>query len=396
MDALLEHLRPYLSPIVTGCMAFPVVAALITVPFLIINYRRYGGIALMRVMVVYSMVLYSMCAFLLIILPLPSREAVAAMEAKPVNWVPFNALRVGLKKAGFSLQELSTWLDGQRWRVFLTSSDLFQILANVLMQIPLGFYLRYYFRCSWWQTLLLGLGVSLFYELTQLSGLFFLYPKPYRCADVDDLITNTLGAMVGYCLTPLAQLVLPTREEIDRISYDKGHRITLLRRLLAMALDWLLVGVAATVASRCFHHPDRGWMSAFSGWMLVLSLVYFLLLQRWCHGQTAGKALLKIRVVQLDGHTPPTLGQLTIRFTFIYLLTPAMLVVNIVALLLLVQMMATTDLTLWVLLPCAGVLVGTLCFLLRSFRKWGMLPHGHYSRTTIVTTGCTGHGGGQR
>lgn len=50
--------------------------------------------------------------------------------------------------------------------------------------------------------MMLTLGLSLVFELTQLSGLFGLYPRPYRLADVDDLMTNTLGGMVGYWLRP--------------------------------------------------------------------------------------------------------------------------------------------------------------------------------------------------
>lgn len=109
------------------------------------------------------------------------------------------------------------------------------------MQIPLGVYLRYYFRCNARKTLVIGLCVSLFYELTQLSGLFFFYPQPYRFADVDDLIANTLGAMIGYWVSPLLFRILPTRDEIERISYDKGSRITLMRRAIAAVIDILLV-----------------------------------------------------------------------------------------------------------------------------------------------------------
>lgn len=45
---------------------------------------------------------------------------------------------------------------------------------------------------------LLGLGVSLFIEIAQLTALFGLYPCPYRNFDVDDLILNALGVMAGF------------------------------------------------------------------------------------------------------------------------------------------------------------------------------------------------------
>ena len=38
--------------------------------------------------------------------------------------------------------------------------DMFPFAANVVMLMPLGFYLRYYFRLSLRTTVLIGLGAS--------------------------------------------------------------------------------------------------------------------------------------------------------------------------------------------------------------------------------------------
>lgn len=51
---------------------------------------------------------------------------------------------------------------------------------NVVMLVPLGVFLRYAHRLRFLPTVLLGFGVSLFFELTQLTGLWFVYPCPYR------------------------------------------------------------------------------------------------------------------------------------------------------------------------------------------------------------------------
>jgi glycopeptide antibiotics resistance protein len=40
--------------------------------------------------------------------------------------------------------------------------------------------------------------LSLFYETSQLTALFGIYPGPYRFADVEDLICNTLGGAAGW------------------------------------------------------------------------------------------------------------------------------------------------------------------------------------------------------
>lgn len=84
--------------------------------------------------------------------------------------------------------------------------------------------------------------IVIIFELTQLSGLYFIYPRSYRLADVNDLINNTVGGMVGYWLTPLFTFLLPTREEIDATSYEKGQTVSLLRRFFAWGIDWLVIG----------------------------------------------------------------------------------------------------------------------------------------------------------
>ena len=151
-------MNSYMTSILTACVIFPLVAAVFTLPFVIIHYRRYGGIPVIRVMIVYSFILYSMCALFLTVLPLPKISAVEAMKPKPVGLVPFQDLTEALEKAGFVLNDLSSFLNIAHWRRLISSFELFQIVANIVTQIPLGIYLRYYFRCSWKKTLLIGFG----------------------------------------------------------------------------------------------------------------------------------------------------------------------------------------------------------------------------------------------
>ncbi len=55
-----------------------------------------------------------------------------------------------MRESGFVLSEPSTW------RGLIVNKDLFVIAANVVMTIPLGIYLRYYFRCSFRKTVLIA------------------------------------------------------------------------------------------------------------------------------------------------------------------------------------------------------------------------------------------------
>lgn len=73
-------------------------------------------------------------------------------------------------------------------------SYLKNTFLNLLLFLPLGFFLPLLwpgFR-SWKRTFLLSFGTSLTIELLQLFS--------FRCTDIDDLIVNTLGAVLGFLL----------------------------------------------------------------------------------------------------------------------------------------------------------------------------------------------------
>ncbi len=74
-------------------------------------------------------------------------------------------------------------------------SYLKNTILNILLFMPLGFFLPAMDPAcrSPRRILLAGLGLSLFIEVLQIFT--------YRLTDVDDLLTNALGAFLGYALT---------------------------------------------------------------------------------------------------------------------------------------------------------------------------------------------------
>nr|WP_042195891.1 VanZ family protein [Kibdelosporangium sp. MJ126-NF4]CEL22289.1 Glycopeptide antibiotics resistance protein [Kibdelosporangium sp. MJ126-NF4]CTQ93071.1 Glycopeptide antibiotics resistance protein [Kibdelosporangium sp. MJ126-NF4] len=85
-----------------------------------------------------------------------------------------------------------------------------QVFLNVLLFVPLGFFARMLWRRSARQAVLIGFAVSLLIEVTQLSGNFGTAPFVYRIFDVDDLMTNTFGALTGYLLAnAISQVRVP-------------------------------------------------------------------------------------------------------------------------------------------------------------------------------------------
>lgn len=75
-------------------------------------------------------------------------------------------------------------------------------ILNIFLFIPLGFLCPLMSKTleRAGNTFFIGLGLSLFIEIVQLFTL-------YRATDIDDLITNVIGAMIGYlCFRLIAKL----------------------------------------------------------------------------------------------------------------------------------------------------------------------------------------------
>ncbi len=146
--------------------------------------------------------------------------------------------------------------------------------------MPLGCYLRYYFKCSTKKALGISFGFTLFFELTQLSGLYGFYSRPYRVCDVDDLILNTLGSMIGFYLTGFVMNILPKRETIDAKAIEKGKSITAVRRIFAKCIDLMIVcigSIGIRVCDENFESPSR-WRVLFrhilyTVWIICISIV---------------------------------------------------------------------------------------------------------------------------
>ncbi len=375
----------YAEPIFGAILVFPLIAALFTVPFIIVNYRKFGGIAVMRVMIVYSFILYSMCTFLLTVLPLPDPAEVARMAPHPIGWIPYRSLHKAMLESGLSLANPSSLADLGAWKRFLTCSDMFQVLANIAMLVPLGFYLRYYFRLSFKKTVLIGFCASLFFELTQLSGLYGIYPQPYRFTEMDDLINNTLGAALGYGLTPLVAAFLPTRDEIDRLSYLKGGRITLSRKLFALFIDAVLFGVLSFGVFFLPVIPEGIYRPLTVAMLFVL---YFGVLPVLIGGRTLGQATLKLRTRDESKTALATFTQLLLRNLLLFCIEPMALFLCFELALALISVLFWAETELWLRVVGAVLSLVPIIAVFATFmyvqREYDVFPHAHFSHTVVI------------
>lgn len=271
----------YMLSIKTALFIFPFISFLFTIPFILRWYHKYGSIHPLRVIVVYSFIFYLLTIYFLVILPLPDRNEVLKPTSSMMRLVPFTFVSDFLKETSLNITQPTTYIKS------LMESCFYVVLFNILMTIPFGMYLRYYFKYSFKKTFIITFLLSLFFEVTQLTGLYFIYPYPYRLFDVDDLILNTLGGLLGYFLMGVVRKYLPTREFIDKNSLEIGREVSPLRRITVFFLDVFLY-ICFVLIGFLFFHYKYTW--------LVIFVIYYIFYPFIKNGKTLGSGFLNVRV----------------------------------------------------------------------------------------------------
>ena len=177
MGAVKHFLGNYSENFAAALILWPLASLALTLPILAYLYHRDGRLRFGSVAGTYLTVLYVVGIGCFTLYPLPSGDAGPGITwGVAPNFNPLNFANDIAK-------------DGLR--------AVFQLAFNVVFFMPLGFIGGRLLRLRFATTVLLGLAASVLVETAQLTGLFGLYPYAYRCCDVDDVLTNTLGAALG-------------------------------------------------------------------------------------------------------------------------------------------------------------------------------------------------------
>ena len=277
-------------------LLFLALSPVLVAPFLAVVYRRYrypapGPTALAVGTGVYACSLVAFTTF-----PLPEAPEEFCTERSAIDYWQLTP--------GSSLGDVLDQAREVGLTSTLTSGVFLQVAFNVVFFVPLGFLVAYWLRRGIGTALLAGLGVSLLIEVTQGTGLWGIYPCPYRLADVDDLITNTGGALIGWAIGAVAWRLLPLRDPPARADLDPP---TVRRRLLAAGLDLVIVSVVVfgVDALLVFLETSRGvdvatlapWFSVvqYSVGALLLLVVPLLRADRTTPGQATVLLALSAR-----------------------------------------------------------------------------------------------------
>lgn len=158
---------------------------------LIVLFRKNQNLPKIRISIVSLALYYYLCVMLSRIVGIPTLQDYIRLSGlgesffnPNINLIPFSD--------GFSLG----------------------FILNIILFLPLGFLCslisRYYQSIK--HTFFIGCGLSLFIEIIQLF-------TQYRATDIDDLITNTIGALLGYFCFRILHRLVP-------VKYHSAHDFT--------------------------------------------------------------------------------------------------------------------------------------------------------------------------
>lgn len=263
---MLSFLSSFSTSFLAAVLIWPFLAAALTLPILIMQYRRYNKVSFGHSALIYIFMLYALGLVSFTLYPMPDDPTAfcTAYQLSPV----LNPLT--------AIMDIRT--DGMR--------AVLQLAMNVAFFVPFGVLARILFGWKFWRTMLGSFLLSLTVETAQLTGVFGLYPCSYRLFDVNDLMVNTIGGAVGYSLA----MLIPKRE-IERAEKDAVvRRAGLLRMTVALVIDQIIaigLAIAVLVAVYLFINKDiamdvRDWVDV--GVLLVVHIIIPYIARGWSIG----------------------------------------------------------------------------------------------------------------
>ncbi|WP_062465328.1 VanZ family protein [Demequina soli] len=212
------------------------VLPLAALPALGIVVRRYGRLPAWPLLAALGLLASAaaLAAFTVFPLPRPGQVDCAGMTMTS-RWqlVPFASILPSLASA---------FRDGGAG---LAGYAFLQTPLNVLLFAPFGFFLHQVTRWRPAAVTLAAAGTSALIEITQGTGVFGIYPCPYRQLDVDDVVLNAAGGALGALLSvAFARTALANPAPAPGTSPPGAPR-----RALALAVDLALVATATFAAA---------------------------------------------------------------------------------------------------------------------------------------------------
>lgn len=264
------------EPAIVGVVGGGTFFVLLLVPMLIWQTRRYGRVTAGRVLgsAAVSIYLVALVAYTLLPTSPLGEDLVAWCAVHGFDGVNLNPLQFVA-----DIREEARGLSGM---AALMNRAVLQLALNVLLFIPWGIMTRGFLGWGKKASVLSAVACSLLIEVTQATGVFGLIPCSYRYGDVDDLLTNALGGIVGVFLAPLVLGWMPRSRDLAR-TRGVPRPVTARRRWFGMFVDWLAfftlsvvleVGAALLRLVRDGHPSDPDLGQWVAGALVPFVLVF--------------------------------------------------------------------------------------------------------------------------
>ena len=315
----------FIQPIYAAIIAFVLLAFVIWIPWLIYTYRKYGFMPLSTTIISFTFVFYFLSSLFLVLLPLPAIRDTCLMQepgTQHYSFVPFSFV-TDIFNSGRIV-----WSNPGTYTNLFTQTAFYQAFFNFLLLMPLGVYLRYFLKekKKWGKALGITFLVTLFYEITQVTGIYGYYNCAYRIFDVDDLILNTLGGVVGFFIAPAFLAFFPSKERI----HERADRLLKLDEvkpmivLIAIIVDLFVSDLCTQIFLKLTSTND---VNEFLIQSVSYFFFFFVIPIVW-NGRTIGTFILRFRY---DGKISKmtTISRLFKRFAALYMTFFITFVVNV-------------------------------------------------------------------
>lgn len=213
-----------------------VVSAVLFLPLVVWQYRRYGRFDALRMLWTAAGFIYASAIVAFTVFPLPEFTpgyCTTRATMPLLDPLRFPKELIDLVRAEGVGSLMSDWL-------------VWEFALNMVLFIPFGLIVRRVFEWPRSVVLAAAFGTSLLIELTQFTGNWGLAPCSYRFADVTDLFTNTTGAIIGIGLERITPRLLSNKAHL-LAQRARARPVTRGRRLLGMLLDAWYLSLAAVI-----------------------------------------------------------------------------------------------------------------------------------------------------
>lgn len=240
MSFIAHYLESFSDRFALAVVMWPLFSALLTLPILAYLYHRDGRLRFAHIVATYLSVLYLLGLACFAFYPLPDESQGGLGIDYGIPW---------------QLDPLRFIWDFQKdgWHTIP------QLAFNVVFFVPLGFIAGRWLNLGFGKSALLGLTGSLLIEVTQGTGIYGIYKYAYRTADVNDLMTNTFGACIGWWIAHLANKVIPQSAlaEKNEVTVRPGF----VRRSVAFGVDLVIIVTGVLLICGAYGYVRAGGLN---------------------------------------------------------------------------------------------------------------------------------------